>query len=265
MRSMWSGSITFGLVNIPIKLYSAVQSRRLDFDLLRKKDMCKVGYKRICKETGEEVDYKDLVRGFEYRKGEYVVLADEDFKKADVKKTNTVEIVSFVDEKEIPIEFFERPYYLEPDRGAAKVYTLLREALKKSKKVGVARFVLRSQEHLAIIKSQGNLLILNQIRFEHEIRKPDLEIPEWGVSDKEIDLALSLIDQLTEEKYDPSKYKDVYVEELMKIIEEKARGQAVKPRGEKPEPTQVSELMDKLKASLEEARTRPGFTSQAVH
>jgi DNA end-binding protein Ku len=265
MKSIWSGSISFGLVNIPIKLYTASERKNLSFDMLHKKDLSPIGYMRVCKADGTEVPYKEIVKGYEFRKGDYVVLTDEDFKRADVKKTNTIEIVDFVKEAEVPSEYFEKPYYLEPAKGAAKVYALLREALKKSKKVGVAKFVLKTQEHLAVLKPEGNLLILDQIRFQHEIREPsELNIPkDEKVTQKELDLALSLIDQLSAH-FQPQKYKDTYTEELKEIINKKAKGQKiVTPKAGAPAATtQVSELMSKLRESPE--RTKRANYTQTV-
>lgn len=257
MRPVWTGSITFGIVNIPIKLYPASQERRLNFDYLRKQDLSPVGYLRVVRGTGEQVPYEDIVRGYEYRKGDYVVLTDDDFKKADVKKTESIEIVDFVKEEEIESEYFQKPYFVEPAKGASKVYALLREALKRSGKVGVARYVLRSSEHLGVLKPEDGLLMLVQIRFPSELRKPEgLNIPEdVDVGAKELGMALSLIDQLTE-PFKAEKYKDTYTDELKEVIKQKAEGgDAVKVKEkEAPEPTAPHDLMEKLKESLERAK-----------
>src|SRR5215213_11790475 len=165
MKPLWSGAISFGLVNIPVNLYSATRERAIQFDYLRKKDLCPVGYLRVCKKTGEEVAYKDIVRGYEYQKGDYAVIEEEDFRKANVKKTQLIDIVDFVEEKEIDSKFFEKPYYIEPDKKANKAYALLRQTLHKTKRVGIAKFVMRSKEHLVMIKAEEDLLLLVQLRF----------------------------------------------------------------------------------------------------
>lgn len=257
MRAIWSGSLSFGLVNIPVKLYSAIGENRLDFDMLHKKDLSPIRYARVCRSDGHEIPYEDIVKGYEYQRGDYVVLTDEDFKKANVKKTKTIEVQDFSNEDEIDPIYFEKPYYLEPQKGAEKAYTLLREALKKSKKVGIAKFVLRSKEHLALVKPFGNMLLLNQMRYEDEIRKPDeLNLPtEKQAAKKEIDIALALIDQLTTQ-FKPKEYHDTYREELERVINEKAKGKPIKAKGKEPEATDVADLMEVLKASLEKEQEK---------
>jgi DNA end-binding protein Ku len=253
MRAIWSGSISFGLVNIPVKLFSGSQSSSLDLDMLRKSDLCPVRYVRVCKEDGEEIPYKEIVKGYEYSDGEYVVLTDQDFENANVEKTKTIDILDFVNENEIDLRYFDKPYYLEPDKSGAKPYALLREALKKSKRVGIANFVLRNRGSIGLIKPLGNALVLNKLRFAEEVRDvKELSLPESkGVKDKEIELALTLIDQLTG-KFDPEKYKDTYVEDLKKIIEDKAKGRKPKKKGKAPQPAKVHDMMSLLKKSLKE-------------
>jgi DNA end-binding protein Ku len=253
MRSIWSGALSFGLVNIPIKLYSATGGTELEFDMLHKTDLSPIRYMRVCRADGKEIPYQDIVKGYEYQKGDYVILTDEDFKKANVRKTKSIDIVDFVDKDEIDVVYFEKPYYLEPDKGAAKPYALLREALKKSNKVAVAKFVLRNREHLAIVKPDEKVLVLNQMRFQNELRSPsELTLPKEDEADeKEVKMALALIDQLTEH-FDPKKHKDSYTAELKEMIADKAKGKPLKPKGEAPEPTKVPDLMAVLKASLEQ-------------
>ena len=255
MRSIWSGAISFGLIHIPVKLYSASQDQGINFDYLRKQDLCRVQYARVCRSTGEEVPWKDTVKGYEYQKGDYVVLTDEDFKKASPKKTNTIDIADFADEDEIDPKFFEKPYYLEPEKKATKAYILLREALKRSKKVGIARFVLKSKEHMAVLKAEDNILVLNQMRFANEIRKPDeLEVPNEDVNKRELDMAVKLIDQLTTH-FKPEDYKDTYTKELQELIDQKVKGEAPKVKKETQEPTEVKDLMESLRASLSQTRS----------
>lgn len=255
MRSIWSGAISFGLIHIPVKLYTAVEEKALDFDMLRREDLCPIRYARVCRDSGEEVPYEHIVKGYEYRKGDYVVLEDEDFKKANVRKTQTIDIVEFVDEHEIDSKLLEKPYYLEPTKQARKAYALLREALKRTSKVALGKYVLRNREHLVLLKTEGDLIVLEQMRFVDEIRKPTgLDVPAGDeATDRELDVAIKLIDQLTE-PFKPEQFHDTYREELERVIAEKAQGKTPKPRGEKPIPTEVPDLMAKLRASLEQAR-----------
>lgn len=256
-HAIWSGSLNFGLVNIPVNLYSATKPETLNFNLLRKEDLSPINYVRVARADGQSVPYTDIVKGYEYKKGDYVVLTEDDFRKADVKKTESVEIIDFVKKDEIDDIYFEKPYYLEPTRGAAKPYALLVEALRRSGKVGIARFVMRSREHLGVVRPHDDLLILEQLRFDSEIRPvADLKIPEVEEKNaKEIDMALKLIDQMTEH-FNPKDYKDTYNEELLEIIEEKAEKGTVRPRGEEPKVTDFANLMEELKKSLKEAQTK---------
>lgn len=264
MRAIWSGSLSFGLVNIPIKLYSASVERGLDFDLLHDKDLSPIRFARVCRKEGVEVPYKDLVKGYEYQDGDYVVLHDEDFVKASVKKTKTIDIVDFVEESQIDPMYFEKPYYLEPDKTAAKAYSVLVAALKKSKKVGVAKFVIRSRENLGVIQPKGNFIVLNQMRFSKDIRPAkDLKIPDVKVEGREIEMALAFINQLSE-PFKPQEYHDTYEEELMEVIEEKAKGKKVVAKDVPQEPTtDVADLMSLLKQSLEKTKKdrEPASTS----
>jgi DNA end-binding protein Ku len=260
MRSIWSGAISFGLIYIPVRLYTGAQDQSLSFNQLRRGDNCRIRYVRVCKETGEEVPYEDIVKGYEYKKGEYVVLEDEDFERANLKKSKTIEIVNFVDSHEVDEKFLEKPYYLEPDKGAQKVYTLLREALKQSKKVGIARFVLRTREHMALLKAEEEVIVLNQMRFANEVRSPEgLDLPKMDekVNERELEMAVKLVDQLSE-SWDPEQYKDTYTEDLMRIIQEKLEGKELEPLGEEPEPIEVTDLFAKLSESLEMAQGKRG-------
>jgi DNA end-binding protein Ku len=255
MRSIWSGAISFGLVLIPVKLYTAVQESGLDLDMLRKQDLCPIRYARVCRDTGEEVPFDDIVKGYQYRKGDYVVLEDEDFRRASVRKTQTIEIVEFVTVGEIDSKLLEKPYYLEPTKQARKAYALLREALKKTGKVAVGRFVLRNREHLVILRAEKDLIVLDQMRFAGEIRKPTgLDLPaEDEASDRELDMAIKLIDQLTE-PFKAEDFHDTYREELERVIEEKSQGRIAEPVEEQPVPAEVPDLMARLKESLEKAK-----------
>lgn len=256
MRSIWSGSLSFGLINIPVQLYSATQDHALSFDMLHKTDLSPIRYARICKEDGKEIPYKDIVKGYEFQKGEYVVVTDEDFKRVDVKKSSTIDIKGFVFEDEIDAIFFEKPYYLEPAKGADKAYALLRDALRKSKKVGLVTYVFRNREHLGVIKPFEDAIILNQLRFASEIRDlAGLKLPKEGLANKkEVEVALKLIDQLTTE-FVPEDYQDTYIEELKGIIDQKVKG--ITPRKRAPakaKSSKVHDIMSLLKASLDEEK-----------
>lgn len=254
MRPLWSGAISFGLINIPVKLFSATQERTIDLDMLRKGDLCPIRYARVCRATGEEVAYKDIVKGYEYEKGDYVVLTDEDIKSASPRKTQTIDIVAFVEEDEIESQYFERPFFVEPSKGAQKAYALLREALRKTKKVALARFVLKTKEHLAVLKADEDMLILNEIRFESELKQPEgLNVPGEKASGKELDMAIKLIEQLTE-PFKPEDFHDTYTDQLKKTIEKKAKGELKSVKTPEVEATDVDDLMASLKASLERAR-----------
>jgi DNA end-binding protein Ku len=265
MRPIWSGAISFGLIHIPVSLYPAVSDKGLDFDLIRKKDLCRIRYARVCRATGEEVPYEDIVKGYQYRKGDYVILEDEDFKKANAKKTQTIEIVSFAQKDEVDMKFLEKPYYVEPGKGAQKAYTLLHEALKRSDRVGIARFVLRTRERMAIIKAEESLLILEQMRFKDEILEATgLNLPKEKTTGKELDMAIKLIDQLTE-PFRPDEFHDTYTDELKKVIEAKAKGKVYEVKEEAPAPTAVPDLLGKLRESLAHAQKRRRAPVKEAH
>jgi DNA end-binding protein Ku len=253
MRSIWSGTISFGLVNIPIKLQSAVmQESALDFDMLSKKDLAPIRYARIDTKTGKEVPWKDIVKGFEYRKGKYVVVEEKDFEKASPEKSKSIDILQFVKEEEIDTILFEKPYYIVPDKGAGKSYRLLIKALEETGSVGIAEFMLRNRMHVCAIKPYNDILLLNQMRYQGEIKDmPDVEVKTERVSPKEVQLAVKLVEQLTE-KFDPAAFKDTYVDELKKIIKAKAAGKHIKIATEPKKSTAtVKDLMAVLKQSLE--------------
>lgn len=255
MRSLWTGAIGFGLVNIPVKLYSAVQQSELDLDMLDKKDHSKIRFQRINEKTGKEVPYQNIVKAYDYE-GRYVVLDDEDFKKASPEKTKLIEIVEFVEEKEVDSMYYETPYYLEPQKSGEKAYILLRDALRKTGKTGLSTFVLRSKESLALLKPSDDVLILQKIKYEEEIRETsDLKIPESTPKAAELKMAITLIDQLSG-KFDISKYKDTYSAQLMKLIEAKAKGKKIAAPAMKVVHSRSKDLMEQLKASLETRRKK---------
>jgi DNA end-binding protein Ku len=250
MRPLWTGAIGFGLVNIPVKLYSATQRSELSLDMLDKKDHSNIKYKRVNAETGKEVEWGNIVKGYKIE-DKYVVLDDKDFEAANAKKSKLIEIVQFADETEIDVAFYEMPYYLEPDKAGEKPYALLREALKKSGKVGIATFVMRNKEQLTIIRATEDVIQLNRIRFADEIRDPkDLKLPEKvSLKPAEIKMAMTLIDQLSE-KFDISAYKDTYTSQLMDVIKAKAKGVKPKVSHLKVVHKTSDDLMEQLKASI---------------
>lgn len=255
MRAIWTGSIGFGLVNIPIKLYSAVEESSLDLDMLDKKDHSNIRFKRVNENTGKEVAWANIVRGYLLDE-KYVVLDDKDFEKASPEKTKHIEITQFIDEKEIDSVYFEMPYYLAPEKSGVRAYNLLRDALAKTGKAGVGMFVMHKREHVAIIKPGEDVLVLNRIRFPQEIRSAkDLEIPSSKPKPAELKMAMSLIDQLTE-AFDPAKYKDDYTGKLMKIIEAKAKGKKTPFKAMKVVHSKTQDLMDQLKASLSSSKRK---------
>lgn len=254
MRPLWKGTIGFGLVTIPVKLFSATQDSELDLDMLDGKDQAHIRFQRINADTGKEVPFERIVKAFDLD-GKYVVLEDEDFKNAAVEKSDVILIKDFIKEAEVEAKYYEKPYYLAPDKGGARAYALLREALKKSGKVGVASFVMRTKEHPAVLQPDGDVLILNQMRFAEELRKPDeLDLPKvQKIAPAEMKLAMQLIDQGAG-SFDISKYKDEYTAALMKAIKAKAKrkGKAKKETGMKVVHKKPStDLMAALKASLE--------------
>jgi len=252
MRAIWSGAISFGLVNIPVKLYSGTSAEHsLDLDMLSKKDMAPIRYARISTASNKEVAWKDIVKGYEIEKGKYVVINDEDFKKASPEKTNTIEILQFVLEKEIDPIYYEKPYYLTPDKGAAKSYTLLLKALEKANKVAVATCVIRNREHIFTIKPLGGeILLLEQLRYADQINEiPDVKNAHPKITQQEINLALKLIDQLTE-KFKPESFKDTYTTTMKKLIEAKARGKKISVPVVEKKTAAVKDLMSVLKESL---------------
>lgn len=258
MRPIWTGSISFGLINIPVKLYSAVQESTLNLDMLDKNDHSNIRFKRVNEATGKEVDYKDIVRGFKVD-DDYVVLEDKDFQTAGAEKTKTIDIQNFVDESEIESFYYEQPYYLEPDKSGVKAYALLRDALAATGKVGISTFVMRNKELLAILKPYKNAIVLNRIRFAEEIRDlEELKLPpltkEKG-KDKELQMANKLVEQLSE-KFDPKKYKDTYAGRLLKIIDDKSKGRKPKAPGKLKvvHSKKEQDLMQMLKASLEKKK-----------
>ena len=254
MRALWSGSISFGLVNIPVHLYSGVNPHQgIDLDMLHKDDHSPIRYARICRKDGEEVPWDDIVKGYEYQDGDYVVLTKTDLEKLDTEKTETIDIQHFVDEDEIDIRYFEHPYYLEPAKGGTKAYALLRQALETSGKLAFARFVMREREHLGVIKPVGKALVLTQMRFPTDLRESTpLTLPDdHEVTKDEVKVAMKLISQETK-PFIAEDYKDTFTDELEDLIESKVKGKKPAKHAKKQPDTQAKDLMAALKASIKE-------------
>lgn len=249
-RSIWSGAISFGLVNIPVKLQSAVQDDNIDFDMLSKNDMAPIRYARIDSKTGEEIAYKDIVKGYQYAKGKYIVVTDEDFEKARPDIAKNIDIIQFVKEDEIDAIYYEKPYYVVPAKGAEKSYKLLLKGLDETKTVALVEFMLRNRAHMAVLKNHEGVLLLNQLRYHEEVRDvPDVKVTNERINPKEIQLATKLINQLTE-KFNPAAFKDTYIAELKKVIKAKAAGKDVRIAEPKKIPADIKDLMEVLKESL---------------
>jgi len=255
-RPSWTGMISFGLVNVPVNLYVAVKPEIHAMNYLRKDDLCPISYKKVCRVTGEEVPFKDIVKGYEYREGDFVVLSDEDFGKADIKRTSTIDVEVFADEGEVDPKYIEKPYYLEPQKKGHKAYALLREAMARSKKVAIGVFVLRDREHLVMIKPEGKVLLLLLLRFAASLRSPaELDLPEKAdVPKNQMELALELIRKF-EGGFKPEAFKDTYASRLRAVIAAKAKGKTVHVREEEaPRETEVEDILSKLKESLSATR-----------
>ncbi len=255
MRSIWTGAIGFGLVNIPVKLFSAVEDSSLDLDMLDKKDHANIKFKRVNENTGKEVAWGNIVRAYNMD-GKYIVLDENDFAEAMPEKTKTIGIDSFIDEKEIDPILFETSYYMEPEKQGKRAYALLNTALTKSKKAGFGSFVLRNKEHLCLIKASGHLLVLHRLRFNQEIRDTNgLDIPSSIPKPAELKMALSLIDQLSTD-FNIKDYHDTYSDKLMKLIKAKASGKRATVHKMKVVHAKTKDLMEQLKASLGNKRKK---------
>lgn len=255
MRPIWNGSISFGLVNIPVRMFSGTNPRQgLDLDMLHKDDHSPIRYARICRKDGEEVPWDDIVKGYEYRDGDYVVLSPKDLDGLDVKKSKTIDIQQFVNEDDIDIRYFEKPYYLEVVKGGEKAYALLRAALQKSGKLALAKFVMHEREHVAVLKPVGRVLVLNQMRFPTDLRQPgQLNLPtDKDVTDKELEMALKLVKQSTK-PFIAEDLKDTYTDELEEMIKAKTKGKKTTvKKSAAPKETSATDLMSALKASLKD-------------
>ena len=266
-RGLWKGAISFGLVNVPVELFSAEKrSSELDLTMLDKRDLAPVGYKRYNKSTGEDVPWGEIVKGYEYQDGQYVVLSEEDFRRANIEASKTVDIQAFVDLDDIPPLFFETPYYLAPGKRGEKAYALLRDALKKAGKAGIATVVIRTRQYLAAVIPREDVLLMNTLRYADEIRAvEELNIPASALqakaTAKEVDMALRLIDDMSE-KWQPDKFKDTYRDDLLARIEEKVKAgqteEITRPDkgGREKEGAEVIDLMALLKKSVEKKQDK---------
>lgn len=260
-RSLWKGAISFGLVNVPVELHSAgKRSGELDLTMLDKRDLAPVGFKRYNKTTGEEVPWAEVVKGYEYEDGKYVVLGEEDFRRANPEASRTVDIVAFVELAEVAPTYFETPYYLAPGKRGEKAYALLRDTLRKSGKAGIATVVIRTKQYLAALFPQEDVLVLNTLRYHDELKKPSsLEVPGAKVTAKELDMAMRLVEDMSD-AWKPEAFKDTYREDLLKRVEEKVKAGQTE---EIPEPEkarapkgEVVDLMSLLKKSIEKRPER---------
>ena len=267
-RTIWKGAFSFGLVHIPVALVPATTRQGIDFDWLDKRSMDRVGYKRINKTTGEDIDSENIVKGVEYEKGHYVVISDDEIKGAHPKATQTVDIVAFVDAKDISFLYIDTPYYLTPDRRGEKVYALLRETLIQTGKVGIANVVLRNKQHLAVVMPLGKALVMNTLRWADEVRGVEyLELKDEALdpdlAERELDMAKRLVEDMTE-KWKPEQYKDTFQDQIMELVEKKAREGKLEAVGGPEEAVDrrsadVIDLTELLKRSL---AAKPGKASK---
>ncbi|QOY96270.1 Ku protein [Massilia sp. UMI-21] len=267
-RSMWKGAISFGLVHIPVDMYTAVDSKGLDLTMLDRRDFSPVGFKRYNKGNGKEVSWDDIVKGYEYTSGEYVVLSEEDLRRANPEATQTIDILAFVDAEDVSLLYFEQPYYLAPGKGGEKVYALLRETLRKAGKIGIARVVIRVKQHLAALVCVGDAIVMNTLRYADEIRDAgELKIPaaddkKAAITDKELKMAMALVQGMAED-WDPEQYHDSYREDVMALIEKKVKAHQTKtitqpePGEARRESGKVIDLVSLLQASLGKKASRP--------
>lgn len=262
MRSLWKGSISFGLVNIPVSLFPATRREELTFRLLRSSDLSPVNYKRVAAADGREVPWEQIVKGYEYEKGKFVVLKDDDFKRVDIEATQTVDIMDFVQLSEVNPMFFQKPYYLVPDKGGAPAYRLLHDVLKDTRKAGVAKVVIRTRQHLAAVKAQDEALILEVMHFADELVDVDeLQIPKAKTAPRtrELGMAKALVEQMTE-PWDPTRYTDDYSSALMAMIKDKiAHGD--RNTAPVPKPRRSSNVID-LAAVLQQSLAQAGGASK---
>ncbi len=257
-RSLWSGAISFGLVNVPVKMLTAVSQKDVRFNQLHAKDNSRINQKRFCAEEGIEVPYEELVKGYEVRPGQYVIIEPEELDSLDPVATHTIDILEFVELDQIDPVYFDKPYYLVPDNRAEKAYALLAQALERSGKVGIAKFVMRTKEYLAAIRSTNGALVISTLLYGDEVVAIEtLDTPglETELSERELKMAEALIESLTE-KFDPDRHEDTYREKVMELIRQKDEGEEIVSAPEAEAPAKVEDLMAALEASVQAARDK---------
>jgi DNA end-binding protein Ku len=251
-RSMWKGAISFGLVHIPVEMYPAVSNKGLDLTMLDRRDFSPIGFKRYNKGNGKEVVWDDIVKGYEYSHDEYVVLSEEDLRRANPEATGTIDIQAFVEADQVPLLYYDQPYYLAPGKGGDKVYALLRETLRETGRIGIARVVIRVKQHLAALVCVGDVIVLNTLRYADEIRPADeLKVPapdakNATISDKELKMAVALVEGMSEE-WEPEQYHDTYREDVLALVEKKVAAKETKTitlPGKEAEPARSSNVID---------------------
>ena len=268
-RELWKGAIQFGLVHIPVSLFPAEQRDELSFTMLDRRDLQPVGYKRFNKSTGDEVPYEEIVKGYEVEDGQFVTLEKEDFKRANVEATQTVDIMGFIDKESLSPFFYESPYYLAPGKHGDKGYALLRETLVRTGRVGLATVVIRTRAHIAALYAVDNVLVLNTLRYANELRDPkELTLPAdlkaAKVTEKELDMAERLVEDMATE-WDPAEYHDTYRDDLLKMIEEKAAGKVRKaPKQKAVKEDNVIDFASLLERSLTAKKPRPAATGKTA-
>jgi DNA end-binding protein Ku len=270
-RALWKGAISFGLVHIPVELFSAVKENELDLTMLDRRDFAPVGFKRYNKQSGQEVTWDNIVKGYRYADDEYVVLSDEDLKRANVKATQTIDIQAFVHAEEVPLVYYEQPYYLAPGRGGDKVYALLRETLRQAGKIGIASVVIRTKQHLCALVCIGEAIVLNTLRYHDEIRgMEDLKLPEGslkavGINEREMQMALSLVDGMTE-AWQPEQYRDTYRDDVLALVEQKIQAHQTKTitqAGAEKAEAATSNVVDLVALLQQSLGKRPGAANDA--
>jgi DNA end-binding protein Ku len=272
-RSLWKGAISFGLVHIPVQMFSAEdRGHELDLTMLDKRDFAPIGYKRVNKDTGREVEWDDIVKGYEYEKDHFVVLSPEDLRRANVEASQTIDIMTFVNRDEVPFIYFEQPYYLTPDKGGEKVYALLREALQRSGMVGIAQVVIRARQHLVALLPMGDMVVMNTLRYHDELKTiDDFELPrsnsrKLALQDKEVEMALALVKGMAG-AFEPEQFHDTYREDVMTVVQRKIKAKQTtlitEPDPEEETPARGSNIVD-LMALLRESVNQRGAKKPAA-
>ncbi|HEY0062931.1 MAG TPA: Ku protein [Telluria sp.] len=272
-RSLWKGAISFGLVHIPVEMYTAVGEKSLDLTMLDKRDFSPVGFKRYNKGNNKEVTWDDIVKGYEYTDGEYVVLSDEDLRRANPEATQTIDILAFVDAEQVPLLYYEQPYYLAPGKGGDKVYALLRETLRKTGKIGIANVVIRVKQHLAALVCVGDVIVMNTLRYSDEIRASDeLKIPDSSaksatISDKELKMAMALVEGMSED-WKPDQYHDTYREDILALVEKKIKAKQTKTitmPGKEKAPEKSGNVIDLVSLLQQSLGKKPAGKTKAAN